>query len=693
MKQILITLLFNYILLCSLTAQETVLVNEEFNDNSFGWYENNGENIKCEVKNGTYLIKNKTESSRWIYQGLSDLAPDTENFTIEIKLKQSSGEKGYGFGILFSMYGDNSSYQKFLITSNKDYKLDHFYSEKSHIMVDYKKTEAINEGYNYNVLKVVKTANIVAYFINDELVYKTGKFSYYGSRIAFFLGNKMEMEIDYLKVTKTPRNINLVKGANNIGDKIKLSNKINTDEYDELVPIISADGKTLYCVRADTPENVGDPKDDQDIWYSTLEENGEWSTLKNFGKPLNNTGNNFLVSASPDNNSLIVANTYKPDGSKNTSGLSISNKTVDGWEVPKAFVIEDNYNDNNYVAYFLCSDNKTLILSVERKEGAGEKDLYVSFIKDDNTWSKPKNLGLTVNTFEDETNPFVAADNKTLYFSSKGHYGYGSYDVFVSKRLDDTWTNWSKPQNLGSKVNSPSSELGYFLDASGEYAYLSSGGDICKIENSEKPEAVVLISGITYNKKTAKPMTAKIKYYDLEANVELGIANSDPVTGEYKIILPAGKKYSFVAQQDNFYPISENLDLKQLIAYAEQTKDLFLLPIEKGEVIRLNNIFFEFNEAKLKSESFNELDRLFDILVQNNELKIEISGHTDDKGSDEYNRSLSKSRANSVMDYLTSKGIDKVRLSAVGYGESNPVVANDNDDNRAINRRVEFKVM
>jgi outer membrane protein OmpA-like peptidoglycan-associated protein len=693
MKQILITLLFNYILLCSLTAQETVLVNEEFNDNSFGWYENNGENIKCEVKNGTYLIKNKTESSRWIYQGLSDLAPDTEDFTIEIKLKQSSGEKGYGFGILFSMYSDNSSYQKFLITSNKDYKLDHFYSEKSHIMVDYKKTEAINEGYNYNVLKVVKTANIVAYFINDELVYKTGKFSYYGSRIAFFLGNKMELEIDYLKVTKTPRNINLVKGANNIGDKIKLSNKINTDEYDELVPIISADGKTLYCVRADTPENVGDPKDDQDIWYSTLEENGEWSTLKNFGKPLNNTGNNFLVSASPDNNSLIVANTYKPDGSKNTSGLSISNKTVDGWEVPKAFVIEDNYNDNNYVAYFLCSDNKTLILSVERKEGAGEKDLYVSFIKDDNTWSKPKNLGLTVNTFEDETNPFVAADNKTLYFSSKGHYGYGSYDVFVSKRLDDTWTNWSKPQNLGSKVNSPSSELGYFLDASGEYAYLSSGGDICKIENSEKPEAVVLISGITYNKKTAKPMTAKIKYYDLEANVELGIANSDPVTGEYKIILPAGKKYSFVAQQDNFYPISENLDLKQLTAYAEQTKDLYLLPIEKGEVIRLNNIFFEFNEAKLKSESFNELDRLFDILVQNNELKIEISGHTDDKGSDEYNRSLSKSRANSVMDYLTSKGIDKVRLTAVGYGESNPVVTNDNDDNRAINRRVEFKVM
>ncbi|MCB0409471.1 MAG: OmpA family protein [Flavobacteriales bacterium] len=117
------------------------------------------------------------------------------------------------------------------------------------------------------------------------------------------------------------------------------------------------------------------------------------------------------------------------------------------------------------------------------------------------------------------------------------------------------------------------------------------------------------------------------------------------------------------------------------------------MPIEKGEIIRLNNIFFEFNKADLKSESFNELDRLYSILIDNKTLKIEISGHTDDKGSDEYNKSLSNSRANSVMNYLTSKGIDKTRLTAVGYGESQPVVANDTDENRAINRRVEFKVL
>jgi outer membrane protein OmpA-like peptidoglycan-associated protein len=684
--------LFSLTVIIYVNAQETTLINENFETNDFGWYSDDSETMKCEVKNGVYYLKNKTESSRWIYQNITNLKPDEEDFTIEIKLRQTSGNKLDAFGILFSMYTDNSAYQKFLITSEKDYKIDHYYNEKSHIMVDYEKTDAINDSYRNNVLKVVKTANIVTYYINDKQVYKTGQFSYYGYRFAYFLGNKMEIEVDYLKVTKSPRKINLVENADKIIDKVKLSNKVNSD-YSELSPIISPDGKTLFICRSEHPQNTGDPNDDQDIWFSNLDENGEWTEMKNFGYPLNNKGKNFLISASPDNNSLVIANTYNADGSANTSGVSITNRTVNGWEVPKDFEIEDYYNDNKYVSYFMCNDNQTLIMSVERKEGLGDKDLYVSFLIEGNKWSKPKHMGNVINTFDDESKPFIAADNKTLYFSSQGHKGFGAYDVFVSKRLDDTWTNWSEPKNLGTKVNSPNTELGYFLDAKGDYAYLSSAGDIYKIENVERPDAVVLISGITYNKKTKQPMAAKIKYYDLEANVELGKATSDPTTGAYKIILPAGKKYSFIAEQDNFYPISENLDTKELSAYNEITKDLYLLPIEKGEIIRLNNIFFEFNKADLMSDSYNELDRLYNILEHNKDLKIEIGGHTDDKGSDDYNKSLSNSRAKSVLNYLVTKGIAANRLTAVGYGESNPLVANDNEDNMAINRRVEFKVL
>jgi outer membrane protein OmpA-like peptidoglycan-associated protein len=692
MKNLLIITL-GFLISAGLAAQETVLMDDQFDNNDMNWYETSDKNLTTRVKGGHYIFENKSESSRWVYKGIANISPDKEDFTIETRFKQTSGDKNYAIGIFFAMYKNNKNYRKFFITANGQYKIDHYYKEKSHIKVDYKENSAINTGYKkYNTLKVVKTANVLTYFINGTEVYKDGSNSYYGSRVAFFTGNKMEMEIDYIKITKSPRTIKEVKKATLIGEKIKLSENINS-EHTELSPIISPDGKTLFINRDNHPENTGDVKNDQDIWYSTKGENNEWLPLKNIGKPINNKGKNFTVSVSPDNNSLVVANSYKEDGSAKGQGLSVTYKTEDGWKVPVAFEIEDYYNDHKYVSYFLCSDNKTLMMSVGRKEGLGEKDFYVSFLIEGNKWSKPKHMGNTLNTFGDESKPFLAADNKTLYFSSTGHLGYGSDDVFVSKRLDDSWTNWSEPLNLGPKVNTPSSELGYFLDAKGDFAYLSSKGDIWKIENSERPDPVTLVSGVVYNKKTNKPMAADIKYYDLEANVELGVATSDPTTGEYKIILPSGKKYSFIAQQKEFYPISENIDLKELITYHEFSKDLYLLPIEKGEVIRLNNIFFEFNKADLKSESFNELDRLYDILANNKEMKIEIGGHTDDKGSDEYNKKLSDSRAKSVLNYLVKKGIESSRLSSKGYGEAQPVVKNDTDDNRAFNRRVEFKVL
>lgn len=673
-------------------AQETVIIDENFDNNEFGWYETNSDENEIAVKDGVMYFKNKSDGSRWVWRALKGLNADEEDYTIELKLRQISGDKNYAMGIIHAMYSDNSAYRSFYITARGQFKVDHYWGEKSHVQVNYENTSAIKKGNAYNILKVEKRANALKYYINNELVHQYYDNSYYGERIAFLTGNKMEMEIDYIKITKQPRKINLVENANNIGEKVKLGPNINS-EHSELSPIISPDGKTLYINRDDHPQNTGPKDNDQDVWTSTLNENGEWSPLKNIGAPINNTGKNFTVSVSPDNNSLVVANTYNADGTAAGQGLSISYKTSNGWSVPTRFDVEDFYNDNQYVSYFLASDNKTLLMALERKDSEGEKDFYVSFLISGNKWTKPKHTGSVINTPGDESKPFLAADNKTLYFSSTGHMGYGSDDVFVTKRLDDTWTNWSEPKNLGPKVNGPKAELGYFLDAKGETAYLSSRGDIWKIENSEKPDPVTLVSGVVYNKKTNKPMAAKIRYYDLEANVELGVANSDPITGEYKIILPSGKKYSFIAQQKEFYPISENINLKELTAYNEFTKDLYLLPIEKGQAIRLNNIFFEFNKADLMSESFNELDRLYDILVENKNMKVEIGGHTDDKGSDDYNQNLSNSRAKSVVDYLVSKGIKSDRLTSVGYGESKPEVPNDTDENRAINRRVEFKVL
>ena len=188
-------------------------------------------------------------------------------------------------------------------------------------------------------------------------------------------------------------------------------------------------------------------------------------------------------------------------------------------------------------------------------------------------------------------------------------------------------------------------------------------------------------------------MSVKISYYDLATNKELGTAESNPETGEYTIVLPAGKKYSYRAEEKGFYAVSNFIDLLELKIYTEKTVDLYLVPFEKGENFRLNNIFFDYSKATLQPESYPELDRLFDLLSKNSKLNIEIGGHTDDDGAADYNLTLSQQRAEAVVQYLVAKGLPASRFKAVGYGKNKPLVPNDSPENRAQNRRVEFTIL
>jgi outer membrane protein OmpA-like peptidoglycan-associated protein len=311
------------------------------------------------------------------------------------------------------------------------------------------------------------------------------------------------------------------------------------------------------------------------------------------------------------------------------------------------------------------------------------------------------NIGSVVNSYNNESSPFLASDDRSLYFSSNGHPGYGSNDIFMTKRLDDTWLNWSAPKNLGPEINSAEWDAYYTLPASGNYAYLISyenaigEGDIFRVKPPEasKPDPVVLIFGKVINKKTNEPMQASISYNDLKTDTEKGSATSDPSTGEYRIILPYGTNYSFRAMQQGFYPTSDNLDVSTLDHYTEIERDLYLSPIEVGETIRLNNIFFDLDKATLKEESFSELNRLVQLLKDNSKMTIKIQGHTDNQGSDAYNKKLSEDRVNTVIQYLITNGVETERLTGEGFGESNPVATNDTDEGKAINRRVEFTII
>ena len=336
------------------------------------------------------------------------------------------------------------------------------------------------------------------------------------------------------------------------------------------------------------------------------------------------------------------------------------------------------------------------------KKGLGEKDIWVSFKGEkENEWTKPLNLGSVVNTKGDEFAPFLASDDKTLYFVSEGHKGYGGADIWMTKRLDDTWTNWSTPINLGEKINTPEFDAYFSIDAAGDYAYFSSSksgegkSDVFRIKmpKEAKPDPVVMVYGKVIDKKTGEPITANINYELLPSGKEMGTAITSPEDGVYKIVLPYGENYGFMASADNYYSITENLNLKDLTEYKEIEVNLYLAPIEKNEAIRLNNIFFEFGKSDLKEESFPELNRLIKLLTDNPTIQIEIDGHTDNVGSDSDNLELSKNRAASVVAYLTKGGIKANRLTSQGFGETKPVASNETEEGKQLNRRVEFMVI
>ena len=205
----------------------------------------------------------------------------------------------------------------------------------------------------------------------------------------------------------------------------------------------------------------------------------------------------------------------------------------------------------------------------------------------------------------------------------------------------------------------------------------------------------MIVTGNVYNAKTKAPISASLLYQILPSGVEAGNAMSNPDDGSFKIVLPYDRNYLIRATADHFFAQSENLKLDSLVkaGFQEIHKDLYLMPIEIGQVVRLNNVFFDFDKWNLRPESFVELDRVVKLLAENPAIEIELSAHTDSRGSDEYNFTLSDNRARSVREYIESKGIAPARLISKGYGETKPVVANDTDLNRQLNRRVEFTIL
>jgi outer membrane protein OmpA-like peptidoglycan-associated protein len=489
-----------------------------------------------------------------------------------------------------------------------------------------------------------------------------------------------------------------------------LGNAVNS-EYNEISPLISPDGKTLFFSRVSHPQNTRGEGGSQDIWYSELS-GGQWGLAKRLNNPLNKEDYNCAYSVTPDGNTLLIMGAYDR-GAYITRGFSFSKRTASGWSPPQRLNIPnlESLSKGEYMCGFLSNDGKTLLMAFSEKKRSTKDDLYVSFLQKNGTWTKPADLGEEINTDDfTETTPFLASDGMTLYFSSDRTGGQGSNDIYYTKRIDKTWKRWSKPVNLGPLINTEGYDAYYSIAAAGDYAYMVSKkntagkGDIVRIKiKSDEPTAVpvvpapdpvVLLSGKVIDNRTGKPVQARIVYENLADGTEVGTAQTDPRTGEYKIVLPKGIKYGVRALAKDFIAESQNIDLTDVKDFKEMAgTNLTMIPIIENEVGVLYNIFFDTGKAELRPESNAELDRMVLTFNENPGLILEIGGHTDNVGSDVSNLKLSQDRADSVREYFIGKGIEPDRVQSKGYGEAKPKATNDTDEGRQINRRVEFKIL
>ena len=340
-----------------------------------------------------------------------------------------------------------------------------------------------------------------------------------------------------------------------------LGKNVNS-KFSEIRPTISADGNTLYYVLEGSPQNVNFKKDKraQDVWYVTRVDDSTWSDPVHCPSPINIAKDNAVFWVSPDGNRLLLRGAFE-NGNYLGRGISMCNRTADGWTNPQRLQINDyaKMAVDNYAGASLSNDGKTLLLYFSEERNSNLNDMYVSHLLDDGNWSRPLKMGNVINLDDyDEISPFLASDNLTLYFASNRPGGKGFYDIWMTKRLDNSWTVWTEPVNMGAPINTEGWEAYFSIDAKGQYGYLSTsnktfgGTDIARIKLNEtqRPQMVAMVYGKIYNASTGKPMEADLHYDLVPGETAEGNAIAF-VDGTYKVTLPFGKKifYPCFSQQ------------------------------------------------------------------------------------------------------------------------------------------------
>jgi len=572
-----------------------------------------------------------------------------------------------------------------------------------------------------------------------------------------------------------------------VGENIKYitgapGSVINTT-YHESSPVVSPDGQTMYFVRANHPQNRYKNEGSNDLWMSTKQSNGSWGTPVHLPSPINEHHGNQIFTVLPDNKTVFARGGVERD----TKGFCFFRVEEGIWlleaEIEIAGLIQ--MDEGNFYGATMSSDREHIILYFSEDPAFKLNDLYYSKRTAENKYSRPKKIGGTLNSPKDEFSPFLGPDDKTLYFASTRDNGpMGGADLYVSQRLDDSWTKWSDPEPFPEPINTIEFDGHLSVDTVGTYYLVRETSEGNKsnlnIITIEPKKINILVEGLVTDGEFGDSLFTQVNITNNGQPAAKGVSYKIP--GKYSLPLPGPgsykvsvakegyfpkdttfsfsnvendttitfdfvlkRKYEFVAvwgmayNAKNLEPIngakvniqslkdrSKSFDMETYEGYYERIVEgegdylisasadgymddniqttvsgkrpyhkghIFLAPIEVGASVVLKNIYFEIGTTDLTEESNFELDKVVSFLNKNSTIVVEISGHTDDQGSNEYNLNLSQGRSESVVAYIASHGIAAERMVAKGYGEEQPRVSNDTWAGKAQNRRVEFKII
>lgn len=650
----------------------------------------------------------------------------------------------------------------------------------------------------------------------------------------------------------------------------QLGKNVNT-RYHETAPLVTPDNKRLYFTVSNHPENKEGTDNTQDIWYSDKLPDGNWGKAQHMASPLNNRKFNQVLCILDEGNTLLV----RGGKNKNKEGFSLTTRSGENWSKPEALDIKgfEDMNKGRFSGAVISQDKSVLVIYMSERTGKAYSDLYLSKLQNNGSYSQPEMIN-SLSTPQDEFGQYLTNNDRTMYFASNRPGGLGDVDVWKTERLDETWQNWSEPENIGAPINTSGFDSYFSIDESGKNAfttrtYVSADGSNINIyalvpkpkitvkgtiydDETQKPISIdlainrkeenkfsintqedgkysfttieediyqydaeklgysaladeidlrgikkdttitknlyltpiqseIFLYGYVLDAETEYPVIVKVKstqgkwsksketsyadgsyrmqlkgegsykisisdsiYESVEENIDITLKEGEffkevrqdfvlkkqilpyvlsgytfdnktkePISatvalddndtilntiqsdesGFYSITIPKSGKFKVRANKEAYLNLEDEVNIFENQDFLYYNKDLYLDPIEVGVTVIIKNIYFNFDKTDLKPESFPELNRLTRLMKENPGITIEIGGHTDDKGSDEYNVELSDGRANSVMNYLLEQGIDADRMIAKGYGESEPISTNYTDEGRAENRRVVFTIL